>query len=64
MRPSKQPIITRFAPSPTGPLHLGHAMAAIYAFDMAREYGTDGRFLLRMEDIDTARTRPEFEQAI
>ncbi|MDH5771979.1 MAG: tRNA glutamyl-Q(34) synthetase GluQRS, partial [Rhodospirillaceae bacterium] len=51
-------------PSPTGPLHLGHAMAAIYAFDMAREYGTDGRFLLRMEDIDTARTRPEFEQAI
>ena len=59
-----QPIITRFAPSPTGPLHLGHAMAAIYAFDMAREHGADGRFLLRMEDIDTARTRPEFEQAI
>ena len=61
---TKQPIITRFAPSPTGPLHLGHAMAAIYAFDMAREHGADGRFLLRMEDIDTARTRPEFEKAI
>ena len=64
MRPAKKPIITRFAPSPTGPLHLGHAMAAIYAFDMAREHGADGRFLLRMEDIDTARMRPEYEEEI
>ena len=55
-------IITRFAPSPTGHLHLGHAMAAIKAFDRAREQG--GRFLLRMEDIDVGRTRAEFEAAI
>ena len=55
-------IITRFAPSPTGHLHLGHALAAIRAFDAAMEHG--GRFLLRMEDIDVGRTRPEFEEAI
>ena len=51
-------IVTRFAPSPTGTLHLGHAYAALYA----RERG--GRFLLRMEDIDVTRSRPEFEAAI
>jgi glutamyl-Q tRNA(Asp) synthetase len=51
-------IVTRFAPSPTGLLHLGHAYAAL----KAREAGT--RFLLRMEDIDTTRCRPEFETAI
>jgi glutamyl-Q tRNA(Asp) synthetase len=49
---------TRFAPSPNGPLHLGHAYAAIVAHDLARERG--GRFLLRIEDIDGARSRPEF----
>jgi glutamyl-Q tRNA(Asp) synthetase len=55
-------LITRFAPSPTGPLHLGHAYSAMLAHDMAREAG--GTFLLRIEDIDRARCRPEWEQAI
>ncbi|WP_415920729.1 tRNA glutamyl-Q(34) synthetase GluQRS [Tateyamaria sp. SN6-1] len=55
-------FITRFAPSPTGPLHLGHAYSAMLAHDMARAAG--GTFLLRIEDIDTTRARPEWEQAI
>ncbi|RME15517.1 MAG: tRNA glutamyl-Q(34) synthetase GluQRS [Alphaproteobacteria bacterium] len=55
-------MITRFAPSPTGLLHLGHAFSALTAFDLARARG--GRFLLRIEDIDRPRCRPEFEQAI
>jgi glutamyl-Q tRNA(Asp) synthetase len=55
-------IVTRFAPSPTGYLHLGHAYAAIFAHDRARENG--GRFLLRLEDIDLTRVRPEFADAI
>lgn len=55
-------MITRFAPSPTGPLHLGHAYAAILAHDMARAAG--GRFLLRIEDIDRDRARPEWEALI
>lgn len=55
-------LITRFAPSPTGLLHLGHAYAALFAFEEARQAG--GRFLLRMEDIDTTRVRPEYEAAI
>ncbi|MDZ4868305.1 MAG: tRNA glutamyl-Q(34) synthetase GluQRS [Alphaproteobacteria bacterium] len=54
--------VTRFAPSPTGLLHLGHAFAALFADEAAR--ATGGRFLLRIEDIDTARARPEFEKAI
>ncbi|MCT2557630.1 tRNA glutamyl-Q(34) synthetase GluQRS [Tsuneonella sp. YG55] len=49
--------VTRFAPSPNGSLHLGHAFSAIVAHDLARERG--GRFLLRIEDIDGARSRPE-----
>ena len=49
--------VTRFAPSPNGPLHLGHAWSAIVAHDLAQERG--GRFLLRVEDIDGARSRPE-----
>jgi len=49
--------VTRFAPSPTGPLHTGHALAALVAHDLARRAG--GRFLLRFEDIDAARCRPE-----
>ncbi|MGI8944493.1 MAG: tRNA glutamyl-Q(34) synthetase GluQRS [Qipengyuania sp.] len=49
--------VTRFAPSPNGPLHLGHAYSAIVAHDLAREAG--GRFLLRIEDIDGPRSRPE-----
>src|SRR5258706_10017571 len=55
-------IVTRFAPSPTGFLHLGHAYAAFRAYDAARAGG--GRFLLRIEDIDSTRCRPEFERAI
>lgn len=54
--------IFRFAPSPNGPLHLGHAYSACLNFDLARTAG--GRFLLRIEDIDAARCRPEFETAI
>lgn len=50
-------IVTRFAPSPNGMLHLGHAFSAIVAHDLAKERG--GRFLLRIEDIDGARSRPE-----
>ena len=49
--------VTRFAPSPNGPLHLGHAWSAIVAHDLAQ--GRGGRFLLRVEDIDGARSRPE-----
>lgn len=55
-------IVTRFAPSPTGYLHLGHAYAAMFAHDRARD--AKGRFLLRIEDIDRTRARPEFEDAI
>ena len=52
---------TRFAPSPTGLLHIGHAYSALFA---AREAGEAGCFLLRIEDIDQGRCRPEFEAAI
>lgn len=56
-------MITRFAPSPTGPLHLGHAFSALTAHDMADAAG--GTFLLRMDDIDASRCKPEWEaQAI
>lgn len=55
-------FVTRFAPSPTGRLHLGHAFSALTAFDAARAAG--GRFLLRIEDLDRGRCRPEFEAAI
>jgi glutamyl-Q tRNA(Asp) synthetase len=55
-------MITRFAPSPTGALHLGHAHAAWFAHRSARAAG--GRFLLRIEDIDPARCRPEHAVAI
>ena len=56
------PFRTRFAPSPTGPLHLGHAFSALRAFELARANG--GQFILRIEDIDTARSKPEWEQKI
>jgi glutamyl-Q tRNA(Asp) synthetase len=56
------PPVFRFAPSPNGHLHLGHAYSALLNFDLARAGG--GRLLLRIEDIDTARCRPEFETAI
>jgi glutamyl-Q tRNA(Asp) synthetase len=54
--------VFRFAPSPNGYLHLGHAYSALLNFDLARASG--GRFLLRIEDIDATRCRPEFEAAI
>ncbi|ESR24160.1 tRNA glutamyl-Q(34) synthetase GluQRS [Lutibaculum baratangense] len=56
-----QPVL-RFAPSPNGFLHLGHAFSALVTHDTARALG--GRFLLRIEDIDVVRCRPEFESAI
>ncbi len=70
-----RPTVTRFAPSPTGYLHLGHAYAALFAWDKARQEtgsgaegsatGTQkGRFLLRIEDIDRSRVKPEFDAAI
>ncbi len=55
-------FVTRFAPSPTGRLHRGHAFSALTAWRAAREVG--GRFLLRIEDIDSTRCKPEFEDAI
>ncbi len=55
-------FVTRFAPSPNGLLHLGHAFSALTAFEAARAAG--GRFLLRIEDIDGTRSRPELEAAI
>lgn len=54
--------VFRFAPSPNGYLHLGHALSALMNFDMAQRSG--GRFLLRTEDIDATRCRPEYEAAI
>ncbi len=54
--------VTRFAPSPTGPLHLGHAFSALTAFARARAAG--GTFLLRIEDIDRGRCRPAWEAAL
>lgn len=55
-------FITRFAPSPTGHLHIGHAFSAWTAFQAAVE--AEGRFILRMEDIDTVRCKREFEQVV
>lgn len=54
--------VFRFAPSPNGELHLGHALSALLNYEMARAAG--GRFLLRIEDIDPARCRPEYEAGI
>lgn len=54
--------VFRFAPSPNGELHLGHALSALTGFEMARRLG--GRFLLRIEDIDVARVRPEYVEGI
>jgi glutamyl-Q tRNA(Asp) synthetase len=56
------PPVFRFAPSPNGYLHLGHAYSALLNSDLAQRSG--GRFLLRIEDIDVARCKPEFEDAI
>ena len=54
--------VLRFAPSPNGQLHLGHALSALVGFDMARRLG--GRFLVRIEDIDIARCREEHVSGI
>jgi glutamyl-Q tRNA(Asp) synthetase len=59
---SRDTVVTRFAPSPTGYLHLGHVRSALAGWRGAREAG--GRFLLRLEDIDHTRCRPEFAAAI
>ncbi len=58
----RMPAVFRFAPSPNGYLHLGHALSALINADRAKAAG--GRLLLRIEDIDAARCRPEYEQAI
>src|SRR5260370_40092800 len=55
-------LVCRFAPSPNGYLHPGHALSALMNFDLARAWG--GRLHLRIEDIDSARCRSEFETAI
>ena len=55
-------FVTRFAPSPTGLLHLGHAFSALTAWEAAKAAG--GECLLRIEDIDRTRARPEYEAAI
>ena len=55
-------VVTRFAPSPTGYMHLGHAFAALQAWHLARQ--RNGKFLLRIENIDKDRCREEFEEAI
>ncbi len=62
VRTSVTKPVFRFAPSPNGRLHLGHAYSALLNDDYARRFG--GRFLLRIEDIDVTRCRPEFEHAI
>jgi glutamyl/glutaminyl-tRNA synthetase len=58
------PVVTRFAPAPTGYLHLGHVLNAIHVWEIARASGPDGRVLLRIEDHDRSRCRPEFEAAL
>ncbi|MEO6256961.1 MAG: glutamate--tRNA ligase family protein, partial [Sphingomicrobium sp.] len=60
--PSRGEVVTRFAPSPTGRLHLGHALSAALGHQAA--HAGNGRFLLRIEDLDPARSRPEFVDAI
>ena len=51
-------VVTRFAPSPTGELHLGNARTALFSWLLARHHG--GRFVLRIEDTDAERSRPQF----
>src|SRR3954470_22579220 len=59
---SRAPVVTRFAPSPTGYLHLGHVRSALEGWRVAR--GAGGRFLLRLEDIDLTPCRTEYADAI
>ena len=58
----RRPVVTRFAPSPTGYLHLGHVVNAVYVWGVSR--ALDGRVLLRIEDHDRTRSRPQFEISI
>ncbi len=58
------PVVTRFAPAPTGFLHLGHVLNALHVWDAARVSGPDSRVLLRIEDHDRQRSRPEYDAAI
>src|SRR6056297_2533947 len=60
--PADRPVVTRFAPSPTGYLHIGGARTALFNWLFARHHG--GRFLLRIEDTDRARSTPEATAAI
>jgi glutamyl-Q tRNA(Asp) synthetase len=62
MQPVPGRSVFRFAPSPNGYLHLGHALSALLNYEMVR--ATNGRLLLRIEDIDPARCKPEYEKAI
>ncbi|MEY4607891.1 MAG: hypothetical protein RL625_108, partial [Gemmatimonadota bacterium] len=62
MRAPTPRFTTRFAPAPTGALHLGHAVNALWVWGLAQRFG--GRVLLRIEDHDRGRCRPEFEQGI
>ena len=64
LAPFITPITTRFAPAPTGYLHLGHVLNAIYVWDIARASGPEARVLLRIEDHDRARSQPEYEAAM
>jgi glutamyl-tRNA synthetase/glutamyl-Q tRNA(Asp) synthetase len=63
-RMSLAPIVTRFAPAPTGFLHLGHVLSAMYVWETARAAGPDSRVLLRIEDHDRQRSRKALESAI
>lgn len=58
------PLITRFAPAPTGFLHLGHVLNALWVWEAARKSGAGSGVLLRIEDHDRQRSRPEYEAAI
>ncbi len=64
MADGTETIVTRFAPSPTGYLHIGGARTALFNWAMARRHGKNGKFLLRMEDTDRARSSTEAEQSI
>ncbi len=62
MSPTGTPSVFRFAPSPNGEMHLGHALSALIGFERAKAMG--GRFLVRIEDIDHGRSRPQFVAGI
>ena len=57
-----EPVVTRFAPSPSGELHLGNARTALFSLLLAKRYG--GRFILRVEDTDLERSKDEYREAL